>query len=499
MFSLRFLRNYNKQLSILRLKSISAANTTAKVNDKDGAVQYMGQPTNETHPHLINEGEVVPLITKLELQERRQKLIDLITSQTRKRYPELNRHVIVIPSATKKYMSEKIPYVFRQHSDFLYLTGCMEPDSCLVITASTSPGQHQSTLFLREKDQHSEIWDGPRTGPENAVRLFGVDQSLPMKELSSFMQCCAQPTSSSLLWYNFKESPLPEVDTILQEYFKKVFSKVWDNPTSCIHNLRVIKSPAEIKLMQRSCEIASEAIRKTMHFSRPGVNEHEIFATVDYECRKMGAEMLAYPPVVAGGDRATIIHYINNNQMVRDGDMVLMDAGCEYHGYSSDITRTWPVNGQFNNVQAAAYEALLDVQTQLIDAMKKRPTLNQLYQLMCQLLAIRLGDIGLIDSKSDMNTKMRNAYDFCPHHVSHYLGMDVHDTGSVSRDIPLQPGMIITIEPGIYVNYKHEAPKEFKGLGLRIEDDVLVTEDGPVVLTANCPKTLKDVEAASSS
>ncbi|KAJ3651342.1 hypothetical protein Zmor_017391 [Zophobas morio] len=463
--------------------------------NKKFATKTYGQPTHETHPQLVKKDEITPFVKKSEFESRRQKLIEQIATYVRERNPEIKQHLVVIPSASKQYMSDKIPYFFRQNSDFLYLTGCLEPDSCLVLTATDTPSQHCSVLFMRRKDDHSELWDGPRTGPDCAPNLFGVDQSLPADELENYLQSYVRSNKTSTLWYDYMNPVQTEVHKIMCDYLNYMGKKMWESPKVFVHRQRLIKSPAEIALMQKSCDVASEAIVRTIQASYPGINESQIFAKVDYECRVQGAEYLAYPPVVAGGSRANIIHYINNNQVVQNGDMVLMDAGCELHGYSSDITRTWPINGKFSPHQREVYEVVLDVQKQLIKECETFPTLDSLFDTMCALLGKGLQQIGLIPKILTSQALIKAAYQFCPHHVSHYLGMDVHDTPLITRNIKVRPGMVVTVEPGVYINNKQtQLPKEYQGLGIRIEDDVLITEDGPVVLTRNCPKEVTDIE-----
>lgn len=229
-------------------------------------------------------------------------------------------------------MSEKIPYIFRQNTDFLYLSGCQEPDTCLVINVNPEKSRHHSTLFMRERDQHSEVWDGPRTDPSEAVHVFGVDEARPVWDFSNYLQKQAKERPTSL-WYDLTLTPNETVSSAIRDYTKNTKGKVWDSPKSLIHKIRLIKSKAEIDLMQTSCDIASAAITKCMSSSQPGINEHHLLATVDYESRIRGAEFLAYPPVIAGGNRATIIHYVNNNQLIKDGELVLMDAGKNHFLY----------------------------------------------------------------------------------------------------------------------------------------------------------------------
>ncbi|XP_008545124.1 xaa-Pro aminopeptidase 3 [Microplitis demolitor] len=479
--------------------TISSNPITRKSSCDYHHTQTYGQPTPQTHPHLIKPGELVPGIKLEEFKTRRTKLAEYIFKNYTSK--DLNSHIVIIPSASKVYMSDKIPYVFRQNTDFLYFTGCQEPDSVLVMTIDNE--KVTCTLFVQKKDPKSELWDGPRTGTEAAAEMFGIDQSLPVSDFESYLNSLINKyKSSASVWYDNN-------DIINNEFHKKISQLgITSGTTRCrlsttsiknvFHQIRMIKSSGEIELMQKSCDIASEAIVKTIKISRPGMTEHQLFATVDYESRMSGAEFLAYPPVVAGGKNANIIHYITNNQVLFDGDMVLMDAGCEYHGYSSDITRTWPVNGTFNPQQKILYEVVLEVQKSLINKLKELPTLDELFYDMCDLLGKRLQEIGLIPKNISDDKLVSAAFTYCPHHVSHYLGMDVHDTGKISRSVKTQPGMIVTVEPGIYVSPKNEfAPPEFHNLGIRIEDDVLIKDGEPLVLTRNCPKEIVDIEKLS--
>nr|KAF7412943.1 hypothetical protein H0235_012794 [Vespula pensylvanica] len=442
-------------------------NLPRQENVKKILYQKYGQPTFMSHPHLLKDGEVTPGIHRDEFKLRRLKLVENIKLNSDKT-DQYKSQFIIIPSSSKVYMSDKIPYVFRQNTDFLYFCGCQEPNTILVITSIGDTVT--SILFMNQKDQHSELWEGPKTGVEAAPNLFGVNKALPTN-----------------------------LHTKLNELIRTNNIQKFTNPRNLFHKVRSIKSQSEINLMQKSCDVASMAIKKTMQVSKPGMSEHQLFAIVDYECRMNGAEFLAYPPVVAAGNNANIIHYISNNQIIQHEDMVLMDAGCQYNGYTSDITRTWPANGKFIPEQRILYETVLDIQKELLEKVKEMPTLDQLFHSMCSLLGKRLQEVGLIPKSLSGDKLISAAFSYCPHHVSHYLGMDVHDTAKISANIPLQPGMIITIEPGIYVNPKNPlAPSNFHGLGVRVEDDVLIKENGPLVLSRNCPKEIAEIEAIAS-
>ncbi|XP_020288872.1 probable Xaa-Pro aminopeptidase 3 isoform X2 [Pseudomyrmex gracilis] len=499
--SIKHLLKYNPSKLGCQLLARYSAETTVKTTliqqecTRDTYLQApCGQPTSITHPHLLKHGEVVPGISLQELKRRRSKLVENISVNSH----TMNRqHIVVIPAATKVYMSDKIPYVFRQNTDFLYFSGCQEPDSVLVLVLKENNSSF--TLFVRAKDEHSELWDGPRTSVEMATQIFGTDHALPLTEIERFLTSLIQEDRKSILWYDHADVLQPILHKKLCQLIKMTDTQIFASPKNLFHRIRLIKSDCEIDLMRQSCQIASDSIVKTIQISKPGMNEHQLFATVDYECRMRGAEYLAYPPVVAAGKNANIIHYINNNQIIQNGDLVLMDAGCEFHGYSSDITRTWPINGKFTPEQKVLYEIVLDVQKRLIESLTEMPSLDDVFRRMCLLLGERLQEIDLIPKKIGKDQLFEAAYAYCPHHVSHYLGMDVHDTGKISRSIRTQPGMIITIEPGVYISSKMTSvPSHFRGLGIRIEDDILVTASGPEVLTKHCPKAVAEIENLAS-
>ncbi|XP_076319336.1 xaa-Pro aminopeptidase 3-like [Tachypleus tridentatus] len=471
--------------------------TATLSQEKQTLSRTYGQITSKTHPDIIQEGQVTPGLTKVEFQDRRFRLMELIIQHFHRLKKNTKNHLIVIPSASKVFMSDKIPYPFRQNTEFLYLTGFQEPDSVLLL--QNTPGkdlpEHISTLFVPRKNNHVEMWEGPRTGTEGAVELLGVDCAYTMDELEHFLQVYAQSHHNFVLWYDFLNPPLPNVHELVQGFLSSLHHTELESPVSFIQQLRLMKSESEIKLMQHSAEIACESLTEVMRSSHPGVSEAQLFAKMDFECRIRGAERLAYPPVVAGGSRANVIHYIANNQRILPGEMVLMDAGCEYHGYASDLTRTWPISGKFTCPQRDLYEAVLIIQKELIELCCEMSNLDQLFHTMCQLMGTKLQELGLVSGKLGKIELAKAAYSFCPHHVSHYLGMDVHDTRIISRTMKLKPGMVITVEPGIYITPENrQVPAQYRGMGIRIEDDVLITDVGPEVLTSRCPKTVTDIE-----
>ncbi|KAL6255919.1 hypothetical protein P5V15_013159 [Pogonomyrmex californicus] len=327
--SIKHLLRYNPNKFGCQLLAYFSAETTVKSNLTQRECtrvypQVCGQPTSTTHPHLIKQGEVLPGISLQELKRRRSKLVESI-SLTANAKNVRRQQIVVIPASSTIYMSNKIPYVFRQNTDFLYFSGCQEPDSILVLTCKEDKSSY--TLFVRPKDEHSELWDGPRTGVEMAAEMFGTDYALPVTEFEQFLTTLVQEDKSSVVWYDHADIVQPILHKKLCQLIKLTDNQIFASPKILFHQIRLIKSACEIDLMRESCGIASKAIVKTIQSSKPEMSEHQLFATVDYECRMLGAKYLAYPPVVAGGKNATVIHYISNNQIIRDGDLVLMDAG----------------------------------------------------------------------------------------------------------------------------------------------------------------------------
>ncbi|XP_073828850.1 xaa-Pro aminopeptidase 3 [Musca autumnalis] len=459
--------------------------------------QVFGQAVYSTHPHMINKDELVPGLKLEEFQNRRERLLVGVQKYAADYLKDkcVNRnHLIIIPSSTKKYMSDKIPYFFRQNSDFYYLSGCMEPDTILALYIDEM-GNMKSMMFLRPKDKHAELWEGSRTGVDLAIELFGLDETFSCDSYEHEIKRLIE-FNKPLIWFDSKTCDLSNISEIT----KRITSSCTvESPSSLIQGMRLFKSPAEQNLMRRTCEIASHSINEVMSETRPGHSEHHVFAMIDFKCRMRNASYLAYPPVVASGSNATTIHYINNTQLLKSNELILMDAGCEYAGYTSDITRTWPVSGEFTEPQKVLYDVVLQLQKELIGTLLNEggQTLDHLFDTMCLRLGKYLQEIGLVPKHiTDVVGLTRAGYQFCPHHVSHYLGMDVHDTPLMPRTLGLLPGMVCTVEPGIYIpKDRTDVPQEFRGIGIRIEDDILINSDNKVeVLTSACHKEISDLE-----
>ncbi|KAL4721133.1 hypothetical protein ACJJTC_009413 [Scirpophaga incertulas] len=453
----------------------------------------LGQATCHTHPHLIQPGHLTCGITQLEYKERRETLVNKLISEVENIHKS---HIIIIPAARKQYMSDKIPYVFRQNSDFFYLTGCLEPSAVLVIVKPSQTESFKSILFVHDKDAHAELWEGPRTGCAVAAQLFSVDEACPVDSFPTFIAKTTAASRPSIVWYHNVEPPNPDIHAAIRGALRDDQSTLHD-PQRALHFMRVYKSPSEIELMKETCYIGSQSVNMAMACTKPGISEHTVGAVLDYTCKQAGAEHMAFPPVIAGGARATHIHYIANNQLLAHDEMLLVDSGSQRWLYNSDISRTWPVSGKFSKHHRILYELVLAVQKRLINILgEHRPPLDQLFDSMCRLLGTQLQQEGILPKNIDGNELIGKAYRLCPHHVSHYLGLDVHDAPLVKRNVPVAPGMVVTVEPGIYIRPDDDSvPREFRGVGIRIEDDVLVTEREPLVLTHTCLKEPDDVEA----
>ncbi|XP_053113095.1 xaa-Pro aminopeptidase 3 isoform X2 [Hemicordylus capensis] len=455
--------------------------------------RYLGQPSPFTHPHLLKSGEVTPGLSQVEYALRRHKLM----AQIHKEVEEMDHTVILLSNPTY-YMSNDIPYTFHQDTNFLYLCGFQEPDSILVL--QSVPGKplpsHKALLFVPRRDPSRELWDGPRSGTDGAVALTGVNEAYPIEEFRHLVSKLKD--ESSMVWYDVAKPVHSQLHSDYLLHLAEVKARSKNRIRAVRHlveNLRLIKSSAEIERMKIAGKMTSQAFIETMFASKAPVDEAFLYAKFEFECRARGADILAYPPVVAGGNRSNTLHYVKNNQLIKDGEMVLLDGGCEFSCYVSDITRTWPINGRFTGPQAELYQAVLEVQKACLRLCSPGVSLENIYSLMLTLIGQKLKDLGILQKSTSENHLFKAVRKYCPHHVGHYLGMDVHDTPDVSRSIPLQPGMVITIEPGIYIPEDDiNAPERFRGIGIRIEDDVVVTENAPLILSADCPKELYDIE-----
>jgi len=408
--------------------------------------------------------------------------------------------VAIIPSAREATRSNDTHYRFRQDSDFFYLTGFEEPNAIAVINPSQSP---KYTLFVRPRDPEREIWDGRRAGVEGARQDFGADESFPIAEFDEKLNDILD--GAERLYYRLGVNSDLD-DTIIRQIarMRAVNRKPIHppqtiiDPAMIVHELRVLKSPEEIEIMQRAADIAAEAHVEAMKAVRPGMNEYEVEALIERVFRERGAAAPAYTSIVGAGPNATVLHYINNDGQLRDGDLLLVDAGAEYKGYASDITRTYPINGRFTKAQREIYELVLKAQKACVEMVRPGVTHDQLKQHSIQVLTEGMVELGLLKGDPEELIKEKKHEQFYMHGLGHMLGIDVHDVGLYyhgKESRALEPGVVMTVEPGIYVSVDTKGiPEQYLGIGVRIEDDVLCTQNGPRVLTTKVPKEADEIE-----
>jgi len=408
--------------------------------------------------------------------------------------------VAVIPTAPEAVRSRDSHYPYRFDSYFYYLTGFSEPESVLILIAGAQP---KSVLFCRDKDLEREIWDGFRYGPEGAKEFFGVDEAYSISQLEALAPklLANQPRlfyalGADVAWDG-------RVSGWLNQLRAQVRTGVSAPPDvadvrALLDDMRLIKAPDEIDTMRRAATISSGAHRRAMQVARPGAMEYEVEAELLHEFRRHGAQSPAYHSIVAGGANACVLHYVFNNAKLHDGDLLLIDAGCELDGYASDITRTFPVNGKFSAAQKDLYELVLASQTAAIAAIRPGASWNDPHDAALKVLAQGFVDFGLCHGTPDAVLESGDYKRFYMHRTGHWLGLDVHDAGNYKQGdawLALEPGMVLTVEPGCYVRPADGVPKHFWDIGIRIEDDAVVTATGCEIITYEAPKTVADIEA----
>jgi Xaa-Pro aminopeptidase len=409
--------------------------------------------------------------------------------------------VAIIPSAREATRSNDTHYRFRQDSDFFYLTGFEEPDAIAVINPSRSP---KYTLFVRSRDPEREIWDGRRAGVEGAREQFGADESFPIAEFDEKLNDILD--GAERLYYRLGVNSDLDNTIIRQIARMRAINRkpihppqTIIDPATIVHELRVLKSPEEIEIMQRAADIAAEAHVEAMKAVRPGMNEYEVEALIERVFREKGAAAPAYTSIVGAGPNATVLHYINNDGQLRDGDLLLVDAGAEYKGYASDITRTYPINGRFTKPQREIYELVLKAQKACVEMVRPGVTHDQLKQHSIEVLTEGMVQLGLLKGDPEELIKEKKHEQFYMHGLGHMLGIDVHDVGLYyygKESRALEPGVVMTVEPGIYISVDTKnIPEQYLGIGVRIEDDVLCTQNGPRVLTTKVPKEISEIES----
>ena len=410
--------------------------------------------------------------------------------------------IAIIPSAREQMRSRDTEHPFRQDSDFYYLSGFTEPEAVLVLAPGRRHGQF--LVFCRERDPDVELWNGYRAGPEGVCEKFAADDAFPIGDIDDILPGLIE--GRDRVYYSMGRSA--EFDRQIMDWVNRIRSKEtsgavppgeFTDLNHMVHDLRLVKSAAEQRLLRKAGEITARGHSRAMTFCRPGQFEYQLEAELTHEFASTGARHLAYPCIVGSGANACTLHYVDNNCAMRDGDLVLIDAGCELEYYAADVTRTFPVNGRFSREQRVLYEVVLRAQLAAIAEIKPGNNWNQPHDASVRVITEGLVELGLLRGKVERLIEREAYREFYMHRVGHWLGLDVHDVGDYrvgDEWRQLEAGMVMTVEPGIYVSPQNsKVARKWRGIGIRLEDDVLVTVDGCELLTASVPSTVEDIEA----
>jgi Xaa-Pro aminopeptidase len=410
--------------------------------------------------------------------------------------------VAILFTAPARTRNRDVEYPFRPDSDFYYLTGFPEPEAVMVLVPGRPEGEF--LLFVRERDLAKEIWHGRRAGLEGACDEYGADDAFPIGDVDDIVPGLIE--NRDRVFYAM--GVYPEVDQQVMSWVSRVRSRARAGVSvpgefvaldQLIHEMRLFKSAGELRLMRRAIEVSAAAHRRAMQVARPGMTEYQIEAELLHTFMTGGSRSPAYPPIVGSGENGVILHYTENRAPLRDGDLLLIDAGAEYEYYAADITRTFPVNGQFSPPQRALYELVLEAQHAAIARVRPGNHWNEPHEAAVDTITRGLVDLGLLKGRATRLVKDEAYKPFYMHRTGHWLGMDVHDVGDYKVDGEwrvLEPGMVMTVEPGLYISPNARGvPKRWWGIGIRIEDDVLVTKDGAEVLSRAVPKEPDEVGA----
>ena len=410
--------------------------------------------------------------------------------------------VLLIPGADTQFRNADSAYAFRQDSSFYYFSGFCEPSSLIAIV--NNKDGISSIAFVQPKDKLKEIWDGNRAGPNGAVDEFLFDKAYDNTQIDTIMPDILNG-SSQVLYPIGKKSGFDQkvIDWTTEASSKDRHSKSINiiDASSLIGNARLIKDEHEIKLIRKACDISAEAHIEAMKSVKNIDSEEEMEGMYIHEFSKRGGRFQAYTPIVAGGENACILHYVENNQKLQKSDLLLVDAGCEYEMYASDITRTFPISGKFSEEQLKIYEIVLEAMNTAIDNVKPGNDVMKPQEISEKVITKGLVKLGLLDGDPDELHKKGAFKDFYMHKIGHWLGLDVHDAGDYMEDeefMKFKPGMVTTIEPGIYISSSMNVDDKWKGIGVRIEDDILVTKDGNENLTSKVPSDPSEIESLMS-
>lgn len=430
-------------------------------------------------------------MTKKEFAKRRQRLMEIMGPNS----------IAILPNAPVRPRNRDVDYPYRSDSNFHYLSGFDEPESVLVLVPNREHGEF--IIFCRERNLEKEIWDGYRAGQEGAVTNYAADDSYPITDLDDILPGLME--GKEKVFYTMGNQPAFDQQIVgWLNHLRQAARSGKHSPTEiielehCLNELRLFKSSQEIKAMRYAAEASVKAHIRAMQFTQPGKFEYEVEAELLHEFMKHGCRSPAYPSIVGGGENGCILHYIENSAKLKDNDLLLIDAGAEYQCYAADITRTFPVNGKFTPAQRALYQVVLDAQYAAIDAVKPGNHWNQPHEAAVQVLTEGLLRLGLLQGNIEQLIDEQAYREFYMHRTGHWLGMDVHDVGDYKIGDAwrlLEPGMVLTVEPGLYIRDPQHIDKKWHFIGIRIEDDVLVTKNGHEILTAGAPKEIEDIEA----
>ncbi len=426
-----------------------------------------------------------------EFPRRRKRLMDLMGDDS----------IAIIPTSGMRVRSRDTHFPFRGDSDFLYLTGFPEPEAVAILIPGRPQGEY--VLFCRERDPKMEIWDGLRAGVEGACERYGAADAFPIQDLDDILPGLLE--EKDRIYYTMGQDAAFDQRVLgwVNEVRRKGRAGVGAPDefialTHILHEMRLYKSRQEIRAMRQAARISAAAHRRAMATCRPGMMEYQLEAEMIHEYMKNGARAPAYQSIVGGGANGCILHYTENDSELRDGDLVLIDAGAEYDHYAADITRTFPVNGNYTGAQREIYDLVLAAQAAAIAAVRPGNHWNDPHDAAVQTLTEGLVDLGILKGRVRNLVKEQAYFDYYMHRTGHWLGMDVHDVGDYKLDGQwrvLEPGMVLTVEPGLYFHPRRGLAKKWWNIGIRIEDDVLVTPDGHDVLTRDAPKDAAEVEA----
>ena len=427
-------------------------------------------------------------------EKRRKKLISEL--------PESS--IVIIPNKPLSIRSNDVEYKFRPDSNFYYLTGFEEPNSICVLKKEKRSFTY--ILFVEPKDKEKEIWTGKRAGKEGAKQIYKAHESYLFLEFEGKLKHFLYNAEHVYFPIGQNKDLELKITGIINELKKsnRTGAKSPNNISDSrdlIHKMRLIKDSYEIECLQTASRIAKDAHILAMAYAKPKMYEYEIEAIIEYRFRTLGSSGPAYSSIVGSGKNSTILHYTANNKIIQKNDLILIDAGCEYKCYASDLTRTFPVNKKFTPAQRAVYEIVLEAQLKSIEQIKPGKRFIDSYNKAVSVLVDGLKELGLLKGSAEKIIKKGEYKKFFMHKLSHWLGLDVHDAGPYTdkkgNSIKLSPGMVMTVEPGIYISEDTDVPKYFRGIGIRIEDDVLITKTGNKILTAGTPKTIQEIESFS--